>query len=220
MSPLLNLVSIVSPLLGWAEGISICFDCKGYVGGRALMARSFSSTVQFMDLKKNIYIIGPRACGKTSVGRGLAERLGVEFVDTDHALVKAVGMDIAKYVGENGWDAFRDREAETLQQEAKAGGRVIGCGGGIVLRKENRMILKGGITIYLKATPEELARRLMADPLEAQRPSLTDKSVADEVREVLNQRAPLYDGCADIIIMGADLEGTVEMALREIKNLS
>ncbi|MGE4421129.1 MAG: shikimate kinase AroL [Pseudodesulfovibrio sp.] len=165
----------------------------------------------------NIFLIGPRACGKTSVGRALAKRLGVEFVDTDHAFVEAVGMDIASFVEANGWEAFRDEEAATLAREAAPGGRVIGCGGGIVLREENRAVLARGIVIYLKAGAEELARRLMADPLAAQRPSLTGKSVADEVREVLAARAHLYEGCADRVIEGQDLDGTVELALGVVK---
>jgi shikimate kinase len=173
-----------------------------------------------MQSHKNIYLIGPRACGKTSVGQALADRLGREFVDTDHALVATVGMGIADYVLQHGWDAFRDREVEILQRESLAGGRVIGCGGGIVLREENRAVLKEGITIYLKAAPEELARRLMADPLEAQRPSLTGMSLMDEVRDVLAQRAALYEGCADSVVAGADLDETVGTALREIENLS
>jgi len=171
-------------------------------------------------MKKNVFLIGPRACGKTSVGRELAARLGVEFVDTDHALVQSVGMEIADYVEENGWDAFREREVETLAGEAGPGGRVIGCGGGIILREENREVLKTGISLYLKAEPEELARRLMKDPNEAQRPSLTGKSVVDEVREILEARAHLYEGCADAQISGADLDETIAMALEAVERLS
>jgi len=163
----------------------------------------------------NIFLIGPRACGKTSAGRLLAERLGREFIDTDHAFVAAAGMEIGDYVERNGWDAFRDREAEIFAREAAPGGRVIGCGGGIILREENREILKTGTTIYLKVEPEELARRLMNDPGEAQRPSLTGKSLVDEVRDVLTGRRSLYEGCADIVVMGESLEDVVEQAVQK-----
>jgi shikimate kinase len=169
---------------------------------------------------RNVFLIGPRACGKTSVGKRLAALLGTEFVDTDHALVERVGMDIAAYVAAHGWDAFRDREAETLAREARPGGRVIGCGGGIVLRPENREVLATGVTIYLKADAEELARRLKLDPLEAQRPSLTGKSLTDEVREVLAQRAPLYEGCADHIVSGPDPRTVAELALQAVNSHS
>jgi len=165
-------------------------------------------------------LIGPRACGKTSVGRGLADRLGLDFVDTDHALVESVGMEISEYVEQNGWDAFRDRETETLEREAGAGVRVVGCGGGIVLREENRAVLKTGITLYLNTDPEELARRLMSDPNEAQRPSLTGKSIVEEVREILTERAPLYEGCADLVLPQAGLDEVVEYAVTEIDRLS
>ena len=173
-----------------------------------------------MNKARNIFLIGPRACGKTSVGRALAKRLGLDFVDTDHAFTETTGMDIASFVERNGWDAFRDEEAAALAREAAPGGRVIGCGGGIVLREENRAVLARGIVLYLKADAEELARRLMGDPLEAQRPSLTGRTVADEVREVLAARAHLYEGCAHGVVEGQDLDGTVEAALQAVKNLS
>lgn len=173
-----------------------------------------------MMIQRNIFLIGPRACGKTSVGEALAKRLGLEFVDTDHELVDAVGMEIADYVEANGWDGFRDKETETLQQVASTGVRVVGCGGGIILREANRAILKSGVTLYLKSEPEVLAARLMSDPNEAQRPSLTGKPIVDEVREILAERAPLYEGCADAILGGGSLEEVVEQAANEAKRLA
>lgn len=173
-----------------------------------------------MNMKRNVFLIGPRACGKTSVGRALAEKLGVDFVDTDHALVESVGMEIAEYVEQNGWEGFRDMETETLERVVGESVRVVGCGGGIVLRERNREILKAGIVLYLKTAPEVLAERLMIDPNEAQRPSLTGKSIVDEVRDILAERAPLYEGCADAILSPTDLEGVVEQAVQEVVRLS
>jgi len=169
---------------------------------------------------RNIFLIGPRACGKTSVGRALAKRLGLGFVDTDHELVAAVGMEIAQYVEQNGWDAFRDRESETLAAVAAHGPRVVGCGGGIVLREANREVLATGLTLYLKSSPEVLAERLLRDPIEAQRPSLTGKPVVEEVREVLAARASLYEGCADVVVEGGILEDVIERAEQAVKGLS
>lgn len=170
-----------------------------------------------MEKGRTIFLIGPRACGKTSVGRGLAERLGLDFVDTDHRLVAEVGMEIADYVEAVGWDGFRDKESEVLRAVAAEEPCVVGCGGGIVLREVNRDVLRTGVTLYLKADPEELARRLMCDPNEAQRPSLTGKSIVDEVRDVLSERAPLYEGCADVILTGESLEMVVEAAVRAVE---
>lgn len=173
-----------------------------------------------MAIQRNIFLIGPRACGKTSVGLALAERLGVDFADTDHVLVESVGMEISDYVEKNGWEGFRDKETETLENVAGEGVRVVGCGGGIVLREANRALLKTGLTIYLKTAPEVLAERLMQDPNEAQRPSLTGKSIVDEVREILTERASLYEGCADIILPEAELAEVVEFAVQRINDLS
>lgn len=173
-----------------------------------------------MQTTKNIFLIGPRACGKTSIGRALANRLGVEFVDTDHELAASVGMEIADYVEQNGWDGFRDKETETLRRVADQSVRVVGCGGGIVLREANRALLKEGVTLYLKTAPEVLADRLMQDPNEAQRPSLTGKSIVDEIREVLAERAPLYEECADIVLPSTGIDEMVNFAVREIERLS
>jgi shikimate kinase len=173
-----------------------------------------------MKQTKNIFLIGPRGCGKTSVGVALARRLGRDFSDTDHALVDAVGTEIADYVADQGWEAFRDRETETLERVAAAGGRVIGCGGGIVLRPRNREILATGITLYLRTSVQTLADRLARDLNEAQRPSLTGRPVIEEVREVLAERAELYEGCADAILPEADLDELVELAVVQVHRLS
>lgn len=188
--------------------------------GKVLNPSGFSTTVLGMEMKRNIFLIGPRACGKTSIGRVLAERLGLGFVDTDHVLVESVGMEVSRYVEEYGWAGFRDKETEILEQVAGTGVRVIGCGGGIVLRVANRELLKAGLTLYLKTDPEVLAARLMNDPNEAQRPSLTGKSIVDEVREVLAERAPLYEGCADVILPEGSLDVVVAQALKEVELLS
>lgn len=173
-----------------------------------------------MDMRKKVYLIGPRACGKTSVGRALARRLGCGFVDTDHAVVAAVGMEIASYVAQHGWDAFRDRETEALERAAEsAGGAVVGCGGGIVLRQRNRDILKTGITLYLETSVETLAARLAQNPNEAQRPSLTGRPIIDEVREILAERAPLYEACANAVLPEGELDRVVTLAEAEVRRL-
>ncbi len=172
-----------------------------------------------METKKNIFLIGPRACGKTSVGRALARQLGLSFIDTDHVVVETVGMEIAQYVEQNGWDAFRDQEAQALQNLIGSSGQVVGCGGGIVLRERNREALQTGVTLYLEVAPEELARRLELDPNEAQRPSLTGKTIVEEVREILAERVPLYQKCADVTLRQGAPEEIVSQAVHEIKRL-
>jgi len=167
----------------------------------------------------NIYLIGPRSCGKTSVGRVLAKRLGRRFADTDHIVVRATGMEIADYVGQNDWESFREKESEALQEVASDGGLVVGCGGGVVLREENRSLLAEGVTLYLQVSPDELVRRLSHDPNEAQRPSLTGRAIADEVRDVLAEREALYLECADIVLQQGSPDEIVEQAMQELERL-
>ena len=149
---------------------------------------------------RTVYLIGARASGKTSLGRELARTLGRPFADTDHLFVQLRGVSIADYVAEQGWEAFRDAETEALRAAADPPGAVAACGGGIVLRPANRDILATGLVLYLHAPAEVLARRLGADPLEAQRPSLTGEGIADEVHRVLAQREGLYRDCADAVL--------------------
>jgi len=173
-----------------------------------------------MELHMNIFLIGPRACGKTRIGRLLANSLGAEFVDTDHFFVDMVGMEIAPYVERYGWEGFREMETEALASVSTGERRVIGCGGGIVLRESNRAILASGVAVYLKTAPEVLVHRLQRDPHEAQRPSLTGHSVVDEVASVLSERAALYEGCADIIAPEGEPDDIVKFIKREILLLS
>ncbi|MEF2146299.1 MAG: shikimate kinase AroL [Desulfovibrionaceae bacterium] len=147
-------------------------------------------------MRRTVFLIGGRASGKTTLGRLLAERLTEPFVDTDDLVVENVGMSIAEYVAQQGWEAFRDRETEALRSVCGGPPLVVACGGGIVLREANRAMLAQGLTIYLHAPAGVLAQRLAADPKEAQRPSLTGKALAEEVAMVLAEREPLYRACA------------------------
>lgn len=165
-----------------------------------------------------MFLIGPRASGKTSVARIVSQRLGLAYVDTDEAIVSRLGSSIADFVGKHGWQAFRDMETEALAQAARPGGRVVATGGGIVLSPANRTLLKaGGPVFYLRADPETLAMRLAADPNEAQRPALTNGDLIGEVAQVMAEREPLYRQCADHVVESAGgPEATAEEIIRLI----
>jgi len=152
-----------------------------------------------------IFLVGPRACGKTSLGRRLAKRLGHEFLDTDELVVERAGMSIAELVAANGWDVFRDAESKALELACApapdARGRVVATGGGMVLRQENRSRMReAGRVVYLKAPLETLAARLHRSPIPGQRPALTDKSAEDELRHVLAEREALYQAAAHLVL--------------------
>ena len=150
-----------------------------------------------------IYLIGARAAGKTTFGGALARQLGCNYVDTDIHLRETTGETVADIVSREGWDGFHKRESAVLR-EVTAPATVIATGGGMVLAEENRRFMReNGIVLYLSAPAEVLAARLQANPNAAQRPTLTGKSIAEEVAEVLAAREPLYRETATHILNAA-----------------
>jgi shikimate kinase len=142
---------------------------------------------------KNIILIGFMGTGKTTVGRSLAEHLGWRHVDLDDAIINREGCSIAELFEQKGEAYFRDLEASLLHELLKEQNQVLTTGGGAVLRAENvQAMLSGGTVVALKATEEELIRRLSAD---TGRPLLAG-GVAERVRKLLTDRAGAYDFAA------------------------
>lgn len=157
---------------------------------------------------KRIFLVGPRGSGKTTVGLQLARKLQSAFWDTDMALEEHLNGTIADFVAREGWDAFREKEHEVLQELVDLGRdkacSVVSTGGGIILREDNRRLLReSGVTVYIRVPVNVLAARLAKSPNPSQRPSLTGKSVVDEVEDVLKARGPLYEESARHVVDGA-----------------
>ena len=172
-------------------------------------------------MAKNIVLIGYRATGKTTVGRLIAQRLGWKFVDTDVLIEQRAKKSIAEIVAQEGWQGFRRREKEVIAEVSVKKNMVIAVGGGAVINKENVKNLKqNGILIWLKANADTIAKRLAQDEKTAsQRPSLTGKSVVEEIEEVLSERLPLYQQAADIEV-DTERYSPEEIARLIIKNES
>ncbi|HQY87655.1 MAG TPA: shikimate kinase [Tepidisphaeraceae bacterium] len=144
-----------------------------------------------------IVLIGYRGSGKTTVGRKLADRAGVELIDTDEIVVRRAGKSIREIFESDGEVAFRDLESSVLEDAARwLENRVLSTGGGIVLRESNRNLLRlaGNIRIYLEADAQTLFARIHADPsTNESRPALTALGGSvEEVRSMLEKRDPLY----------------------------
>jgi shikimate kinase len=166
-----------------------------------------------MSGERNIYLIGARASGKTTLGRRLAARLKRPFVDTDRRVALRTGKTVAELVDAGGWELFREEESVAVAEVAVFSGQVVSLGGGAVLRQDNRELISRGIVLYLKAPAEVLAARLERSPLAAQRPSLTGGGVADEVRRVLDERGAVYGACAHAVL-------AADLPLRELEKLA
>lgn len=169
--------------------------------------------------RKNIYLIGPRASGKTTLGRLLAEDLERPFVDTDQLFVERREESISALVEREGWDRFREIESEILADVAGQEGLVVATGGGIVLAQANRERLVKGYVVYLQADPETLIARLAADLEPDKRPALTEMNFADEVRRTLAERDPVYMSLAHILLPDAPVEELAAKAVRAVTML-
>lgn len=151
-----------------------------------------------------IFLVGPRAAGKTTIGEGLARELGLPFVDLDQYLAARHGLTPAELVARHGWPMFRRLESEALREAAPGTPVVMATGGGTVLDEANRHYLRErGRVFYLSAPASVLAARLLTDPLTDQRPSLTGQPVAEEAAEVLAARESLYRNVAHEIVDAA-----------------
>jgi len=149
----------------------------------------------------SIVLIGYRGSGKTTVGKRLASRLWQEFIDIDDLIVKQAGKTIKEIFEDHGEPYFRELESLVVAQVSKMEEHVIGLGGGTLMREDNRHALKekGHKIIYLRCEPEELLRRVQADPQTyATRPNLTNLGGGiEEIKKMLEEREPVYRQVAD-----------------------
>lgn len=159
----------------------------------------------------NIFFIGLRGSGKTTLGKLVASDLSMKFVDTDEEIVKKVGKNIGDYVKELGWDNFRKVESEILEEICQNKGQVIATGGGIILREKNRELIRNsGFVFYLMGTIPTFVSRILNDKENKNRPPLSNMSLEEELILTLREREPFYLTTSHFII-------SAEKALDELK---
>lgn len=148
---------------------------------------------------ENICLIGMPGCGKTTVGKELAKALNKKFVDVDLEIEKAVGKKIPDIFQEGGEAAFRKAETEVLAGITKEKGQVIAAGGGVVVRPENRGLLRqNGPVVFLKRDLSRLATD--GRPISMSRP----------LEQIYEERIEFYRGWSDIQAENTDVEQTVK----------
>jgi shikimate kinase len=148
--------------------------------------------------QRPIALVAMPGGGKSTVGKQLARRLGLTFVDSDHEIESRIGCSIKTFFEREGEDRFRDIESEVLDDITQRASGVVATGGGIVLRELNRERLRDRTTvIYLRSTPEELFRRLRYD---SKRPLLQVADPLARLRELYAKRDPLYRQTARFVI--------------------
>jgi shikimate kinase len=137
-----------------------------------------------------LILIGMPGSGKSTVGRQLARRLDLPFIDSDHEIEQRLGCPIREFFEREGEGAFRDIEESLIEELAQRPTGVLATGGGAVLRPANRQRLhQAGQVIYLRSTPEELFRRVRHD---SNRPLLQVADPMRRLRSLYEERDPLY----------------------------
>lgn len=171
-----------------------------------------------MPKNNNIYLVGPMAAGKSTIGKLLAKRLNKEFYDTDVEIISCTGVEISLIFELEGEEGFRLRETNKLKELSELDGVVVATGGGIVLKKANRDVLKEtGQVIYLQCSVEQQLSRTKFDTT---RPLLQIDNPREKLEELMQQRAPIYESIADVTISTnrTNSKKVISSILEQLKN--
>ena len=164
-----------------------------------------------------VTLVGMPGCGKSTVGRQLARQLGCDLVDTDGELERQFGMPVRSFFELHGEEAFREQEQAVVDAVTLRAEGVIATGGGAILRPANRDVLHARTKVfYLRASPEELHRRLRHD---TRRPLLQVADPLARLRELYRERDPLYRRTAHYVIEAArpSVPALVSMILMQLE---
>lgn len=164
------------------------------------------------ELTRNVFFVGFMVAGKTSTSRRLARQCGLATIDLDAYIERRERRAINQIFADQGEQGFRDMETEVLEEFAHKGPMLVSCGGGIVLREENRKILKeNGFVVYLQVTAEQAVERV-GDV--STRPLFKNLETA---RKTIEGRLPMYEDAASVAI---DTNGkSINMVAQEIQDI-
>lgn len=144
---------------------------------------------------RSIVLVGMMGAGKSSIGRRLAGRLGIPFIDADTEIESAAGMSIPEIFAKHGEPYFRAGEARVIARLLDNGPQVLATGGGSVMNPQTRALIgEKAISIWLKADVDVLLKRTKRR---------NDRPLAEKIKDLLPVREPLY-AQADIIIQSRD----------------
>jgi 3-dehydroquinate synthase len=146
----------------------------------------------------NIFLVGLMGSGKTTIGKALARRLSLRFVDADHEIEARTGASIPLIFEIEGEASFRQREADVIRDLSAQQGIVLATGGGAVLNEQSRRLLRErGTVVYLKATVASILQRTSHD---RNRPLLQTADPKAKIEALSRERAPLYEEVAHITV--------------------
>jgi shikimate kinase len=162
--------------------------------------------------RRSLVLVGMMGVGKSSIGRRLATRLGIPFVDADTEIEKAAGMSIPDIFARHGEGDFRSGEARVIARLLDTGPQVLATGGGAVMNEATRVAIKSnGVSVWLSAEFDVLMRRI--SKRKNDRPMLQTANPAETLRELLKLRDPFY-ALSDLSVQSR--EGPHEAIVGEI----
>ena len=148
-------------------------------------------------IDRNIFLIGPMGSGKTTIGKHLAKKFGLDFYDCDHELERLTGASVNLIFDLEGEQGFRKREKKLLKSLTARQGVLVATGGGSICDPDNRKLLSSnGFVVYLKTTIDNQLERLSHDK---SRPLLQAENREKRLTELAQARNPLYEETADLI---------------------
>lgn len=157
-----------------------------------------------------IYLVGMPGAGKSVVGRELAARLGVPFIDLDAEIERSTGRGVSEIFEEQGESAFRALEADALVKAGTQDPSVVACGGGVVLEPANRITLRAtGVAVYLDVPLEQLHARVRPA---SDRPLIRREG---DIERLLQERESLYREFAAHVVDGSGAPEEVAAAIEE-----
>ena len=159
-----------------------------------------------MTQRHNIFLIGMPGAGKSTLGKALANRLGLSFIDADQEIVSRTGVSITTIFEIEGETGFRAREVQLIAELVTDNSTILATGGGAILASESRKLMRdNGIVIYLRAGVDDLSARTLRD---TKRPLLQGANPIIVLRALLDFREPLYNETAHLVIDTGRLHAT------------
>ena len=152
--------------------------------------------------RRSVVLVGMMGAGKSSIGRRLAGRLGIPFVDADTEIEKAAGMAIPEIFAAHGEPYFRAGEARVIARLLESGPQVLATGGGAFMNTDTRAVIRlKGISVWLRATLEVLMRRVKR---RGDRPLLKNADPIETIKRLIDERHPTY-AQADFAVESRDV---------------
>jgi shikimate kinase len=158
---------------------------------------------------RSLVLVGMMGAGKSSIGRKLAQRLNLPFVDADSEIEHAAGMSISEIFAKHGEPYFRSGEARVIARLLEGGPQVLATGGGAFMHPQTREAIRAkGLSIWLKADYDVLIKRIKR---RGDRPMLKTDDPGETLRRLMQERDPVY-GEADVIVHSRDVPHEIIIA--------